>query len=192
MEWNCTFYEDIPNDTILADNTTATYRHTWSRGHSVCGDTWRPARSFYTIYHDTLARTGYLGDDSSIKLAYLSMPWLWRKTFGFKPFRGTLSSRGAGWSVGFSLLRIGVGPLGGTYISVRIPGTGISFLKYLGKAKRQISTEHVPPANSINSTSLPHQAHALSLSQKEQVRSVLPPSEKKDTIWNRPTIFLPC
>jgi hypothetical protein len=65
------------------------------------------------------------------------MTWLWRKTYNFGPIRSTVSSRGVGWSVGLSFLRFGIGPYGGRYISVSVPGTGISFVKYLGRSQSQ-------------------------------------------------------
>lgn len=61
------------------------------------------------------------------------MGWRWWKTFRFGPLHTTLSSRGIGWNVGTSFLRFGVGPSGGRYVLLRIPGTGIGFIKYLGQ-----------------------------------------------------------
>lgn len=72
------------------------------------------------------------------------MTWLWRKTYNFGPIRSTVSSRGVGWSVGLSFLRFGVGPHGGRYISLSVPGTGISFVKYLGYRQ-----SHVVAATSL-------------------------------------------
>jgi hypothetical protein len=70
------------------------------------------------------------------------MGWRWWKSFGFGPLRTTLSSRGIGWSIGASIFRFGVGPSGARYILVRIPGTGIGFIKYLGRPFQR----HVPAA----------------------------------------------
>ena len=61
------------------------------------------------------------------------MAWRWWKSFEFGPLRTTLSNRGIGWNIGTSFLRFGVGPSGAQYILVRIPGTGIGFIKYLGQ-----------------------------------------------------------
>jgi Protein of unknown function (DUF4236) len=59
------------------------------------------------------------------------MSWRLWKSFGFGPLRTTLSNRGIGWSVGNSFFRFDVGPSGVQYILIRIPGTGIGFIKYL-------------------------------------------------------------
>lgn len=61
------------------------------------------------------------------------MGWHWWKTFRFGPLHTTVSSRGIGWNMGTSFLRFGIGPSGGRYVLVRIPGTGIGFIKYLGQ-----------------------------------------------------------
>lgn len=66
--------------------------------------------------------------------------------FRFGPIRGTLSKRGVGWSVALlPFLRVGIGPHGGKYVSVSIPGTGISFIKYLGSASGGTQTNEPKP-----------------------------------------------
>jgi hypothetical protein len=61
------------------------------------------------------------------------MGWRWWKTFVFGPLHTTLSGRGVGWHIGTSFLRFGVGPSGALYVLIRIPGTGIGFIKYFGR-----------------------------------------------------------
>jgi hypothetical protein len=66
----------------------------------------------------------------------------------------TLSNRGIGWNIGnTSFLRFGVGPSGAQYILVRIPGTGIGFIKYLGQPfQRHV---HTAPINTVTAPTLP-------------------------------------
>jgi uncharacterized protein YegL len=59
--------------------------------------------------------------------------WRWWKTFAFGPLHATLFNRGWGWNIGTSFLRFGVGPSGSRYVLLRVPGTGIGFMKYLGR-----------------------------------------------------------
>jgi len=75
------------------------------------------------------------------------MGWRWRKTIGlFGGARATVSRNGAGFSWGFSGLRIGRSPTGNLWVSFSIPGTGISFIKYLPTFSSQRSIPAAPPA----------------------------------------------
>jgi uncharacterized protein DUF4236 len=63
------------------------------------------------------------------------MGWRFRRTLSMGGFRGTISKQGLGGSWGLGgILRLGVSPDGRRYISIRIPGTGISWVKYYGRA----------------------------------------------------------
>src|SRR5450631_216224 len=87
------------------------------------------------------------------------MGWRWWKTFAFGPLHTTLSSRGIGWNIGTSFLRFGVGPSGARYVLVRIPGTGIGFIKYLGRPLQRHTLGTV--VNPIAAQSPPAQALPL-------------------------------
>jgi len=97
------------------------------------------------------------------------MGWVWRKVFRFGPLRTTFSTRGWGWSVGIPFFRYGIGPSGGRYISIGIPGTGLYFTKFLGRAVRPI-TPTAPPQitqqSPMASPSLPTAPAHLTANQK--------------------------
>lgn len=59
------------------------------------------------------------------------MSWRFRKSFGFGPFRSTISKSGIGKSIGFFGFRFGVTPEGRKYWSFGIRGTGLYYIKYL-------------------------------------------------------------
>ncbi|MBM3379908.1 MAG: DUF4236 domain-containing protein [Betaproteobacteria bacterium] len=61
------------------------------------------------------------------------MGWRWRKTLGRGPLRWTVSRRGIGWSFGVPGFRYGRSPSGCPYISIGLPGTGLYWIKYLGR-----------------------------------------------------------
>lgn len=94
------------------------------------------------------------------------MPWYWRKGFSLGPLRYSFSRRGLGWSTGFGLFRYGVSPSGQSYVSFRIPGTGLYFRKNIkGQAgrrppdgiaedRREESTQLPIPAAEITNSSL--------------------------------------
>ncbi len=67
-----------------------------------------------------------------------------RKVFGRKPFRWTLTKRGVGVSWGFPGLRFGVSPSGDRYVSLGIPGTGIYWIKYFKSRKRSSGAHNIP------------------------------------------------
>jgi len=76
------------------------------------------------------------------------MGWRFRRTLSMGGFRWTVSKQGLGgsWGVG-GILRFGLSPDGRRYVSVRIPGTGVSWMKYYGRAT-------VPPGSSIGTVPL--------------------------------------
>jgi hypothetical protein len=82
------------------------------------------------------------------------MGWRLWKTFRFGPLHTTLSNRGVGWNIGTSFLRFGVGPSGARYVLMRIPGTGIGFIKYLGQPFQR-HARGAPLPHTVNQTSLP-------------------------------------
>jgi len=53
-----------------------------------------------------------------------------RKTFGYGPFRATVSRKGIGKSIGFLGFRFGTSPDGRKYFSFGIKGTGLYYIKY--------------------------------------------------------------
>lgn len=59
-----------------------------------------------------------------------------RKTFKTGPIRWNTSNRGMGMSWGFPGFRMGVSADGRRYVSISIPGTGLSYQHYFGQ-KRQ-------------------------------------------------------
>jgi hypothetical protein len=58
------------------------------------------------------------------------MGFTFRKSFGFGPFRATLSKKGLSTSFGFLGFRFGVSPDDRKYWSFGIPGTGLYYIKY--------------------------------------------------------------
>lgn len=90
------------------------------------------------------------------------MGWRWRKSINLGGARTTISQSGLGFSYGFAGLRIGRSPSGNFWISLTVPGTGISFFKYIGSnqstgltnkqqtasIQNQISTANQPVASS--------------------------------------------
>jgi Protein of unknown function (DUF4236) len=63
------------------------------------------------------------------------MGWRFRKVFQAGAFRWTLSKRGIGFSWGLPGLRFGVSPTGRRYVAFGIPGTGLYYIKYFGRAR---------------------------------------------------------
>ena len=61
----------------------------------------------------------------------------WRKTIRKGPVNVSLSRGGVGWSVGVPGIRLGIGADGKPYFSVGIPGTGLSYLKKMGRGKAE-------------------------------------------------------
>jgi hypothetical protein len=89
------------------------------------------------------------------------MSWRFRRNIGFGPFRTTMTKSGLGYSIGIPGLRFGISPSGDKYISMGIPGTGIYWIKYLGKNstsfKRHIPTQSSPtmPQSTNNKNNTP-------------------------------------
>jgi hypothetical protein len=99
------------------------------------------------------------------------MGWRWWKSFGFGPLRTTLSNRGIGWNIGTSFLRFGVGPSGAQYILVRIPGTGIGFIKYLGHPfQRQV---HTATINTVTTSTLPNNVPPQPLTRNQEILAAI-------------------
>jgi len=100
------------------------------------------------------------------------MGWRWWKSFGFGPLRTTLSNRGIGWSIGGSFLRFGVGPSGAQYILVRIPGTGISFIKYLGQPfQRHAHTAQIN--HTVTAPTLPNNVPPQPLTRNQEILAAI-------------------
>ena len=98
------------------------------------------------------------------------MGWRWWKSFGFGPLRTTLSNRGIGWNIGTSFLRFGVGPSGAQYILVRIPGTGIGFIKYLGQPFQRHG--HTTP-NTVTAPTLPNNVPPQPLTRNQEILAAI-------------------
>lgn len=65
------------------------------------------------------------------------MGWRWRRSINLGGgAKTTMTSRGMGMSWGLMGFRIGRTPTGSIWVSFTIPGTGISFLKYLSAQPR--------------------------------------------------------
>ena len=65
------------------------------------------------------------------------MGWRFRRTLSMGGFRWTYFERGIGGSWGLGgILRFGVSPDGRRYVSIRIPGTGISWLSRILGTRR--------------------------------------------------------
>jgi hypothetical protein len=60
------------------------------------------------------------------------MGWRWRRSENFGPFRVNASRSGIGTSWGVPGFRIGKNAHGHRYIVLGLPGTGLSWMKYLG------------------------------------------------------------
>jgi hypothetical protein len=85
------------------------------------------------------------------------MVWRFRKSFSPLPgVRITLSPSGVSTSVGFGLLRVGVGPRGAG-LTARVPGTGLSFHQPLGGVSPRAATPRplVPALSGEDQAPLP-------------------------------------
>lgn len=65
------------------------------------------------------------------------MGWRFRRSRKVGPVRFTLSNRGIGTSVGAGGVRAGRSATGRRWLSFALLGTGLSFIKYLGKKRRR-------------------------------------------------------
>lgn len=61
------------------------------------------------------------------------MSWRFRKIFSLGLFRTTLSSKGLGYSIGIPGFRYTISSVGKKYLTIGIPGTGLSITKSLDK-----------------------------------------------------------
>ena len=87
------------------------------------------------------------------------MAWGWRDSINLGGgARTTLTSRGVGVSWGFAGIRIGRSPTGSLWVSFTIPGTGLSFFKYL--SPRGIVSDALQPHQTSVSAPPPAQPHA--------------------------------
>jgi integrase len=74
-------------------------------------------------------------------------------------FRWTISKQGLGGSWGLGgILRLGVSPDGRRYVSVRIPGTGISWVKYYGQWIAPVGAGNGTPRSPLPAPSSPQTA----------------------------------
>jgi len=83
------------------------------------------------------------------------MGWRWRKSMNLGGGASTtVTSRGVGVSWGLAGFRLGRSPSGALWASFTVPGTGISFFKYLSSEKQSLPLppqtpsipQSVPPA----------------------------------------------
>lgn len=71
------------------------------------------------------------------------MGWRWRKVINLGGgLRANLSRNGLGWSWGIPGFRVGKGSTGSLWFSVGFPGTGVYFIKKLGKFTRRGTPQH--------------------------------------------------
>ncbi|GIV33654.1 MAG: hypothetical protein KatS3mg031_1189 [Chitinophagales bacterium] len=78
------------------------------------------------------------------------MGWTFKKWFQAGPVRTSVTQNGMGASVGILGFRIGVSPGGKRFVSFRIPGTGIYYMKYFGTEKKS-SNAQKPVSSSLES-----------------------------------------
>ena len=71
------------------------------------------------------------------------MGWRFRRSIRFGGFRINLSRTGVGFSSGVGPIRTGLGADGRRYVSLNIPGTGITWMKYF-------SRKVLPPSQTPN------------------------------------------
>jgi hypothetical protein len=106
------------------------------------------------------------------------MGWRWWKTFRFGPLHTTLSNRGIGWNIGTSFLRFGIGPTGARYVLVRLPGTGLGFIKYLGKPIQR----HARAAPLPHAVSVPRLPPSEPLTHNEEILRAIKDQSPSDPI----------
>jgi hypothetical protein len=81
------------------------------------------------------------------------MGWRFRKSFVRGPLRWTVSRRGVGVSLGILPLRFGLTPSGDRYISFRLPGTGLCWIKYFRRNRTQPTPLPVTSSGAASSCS---------------------------------------
>ena len=78
------------------------------------------------------------------------MGWRWRRSINLGGgARTTTTSRGMGLSWGIAGFRIGRSPAGSLWVSFTVPGTGISFFKYLGPQSQQAAAQQQQPVSAL-------------------------------------------
>lgn len=96
------------------------------------------------------------------------MGWRWRRTINLGGgARTTMTSRGMGVSWGIAGFRIGKSPTGSIWVSFTIPGTGISFFKYLSSQGQQAAPQQQPsiPAQS-SAPALQHAPNTMTANER--------------------------
>lgn len=83
------------------------------------------------------------------------MGFRFRKGLGFGPLRINLSKRGIGTSIGVPGARITKSSSGRKYVTLGIPGTGLSWTKTLGSRRARRSQPDTPIAVG-NQVDVPH------------------------------------
>lgn len=90
------------------------------------------------------------------------MAWRWRNSINLGGgARTTLTAGGVGVSWGFAGFRIGRSPTGSLWVSFTLPGTGLSFFKYLSPQdflpapQQRQSSVPLPPPGQPGATNLP-------------------------------------
>jgi len=76
------------------------------------------------------------------------MGWSYRKRLRFGPLNVNLSRSGIGTSLGIPGLRVTNSSTGRHYITLSLPGTGLSWRKNLGGRKRGFGSQIIPPVTS--------------------------------------------
>jgi hypothetical protein len=82
------------------------------------------------------------------------MGWRFRKSFGRGPFRVNVGKTGVGFSWGIPGLRFGQAADGRMYLSVGIPGTGLSYFQYFSRKRGT-----TPGGSAANAPQLPNAAN---------------------------------
>lgn len=80
------------------------------------------------------------------------MSWIFRKIYKSGPIRTTISKKGIGMSCGIPCFRVGVSFTGRKYFSIRVPGMGLYFIKYLSskQPKKMNASLNTSPKNENN------------------------------------------
>jgi hypothetical protein len=85
------------------------------------------------------------------------MGWRFRKTITQGPVRYSITKNGIGSSIGFCGFRIGSSPNGDMYFSFGIPGTGLYYIKKIGKKGSPSRPQKAPPSKNSQSEPTPQQ-----------------------------------
>jgi Protein of unknown function (DUF4236) len=84
------------------------------------------------------------------------MGWRFQKRLSMGPLRVNLSRRGIGTSVGIPGLRIGQSATGRRYLTIGLPGSGLSYTKALPRSRQTRRTSsQVPPIPPAPPTAAP-------------------------------------